>query len=78
MVITMPTTRAPRRVSPNSAACFTVLIVSLPAFAMAITCARLDCARTRKVAKSVVPGKGWRTAPTTRPPARRTKSSVCA
>ena len=66
----------PRRVRPNSAACLTQLMVSPPALARPITLARLACACTRKEEKSVVPGKGVRTLPSTRPPLARTKFVV--
>ena len=66
----------PRRPRPNSAACFTQLMVSVPAFARPITLAPLARACTRKEEKSEVPGKGVRTPPSTRPPAARTKPPV--
>ena len=66
----------PRRVMPNSAACLMQLVVSVPALARPITFARLACACRMNDEKSVVPGKGVRTWPTTRPPAARTKAEV--
>ena len=65
----------PRRVTPNSAACFTALIVSVPALARPITLARLCCAWRRKEEKSVL-CNGWRTEPSTLPPASFTKFVV--
>ena len=66
----------PRRVMPNSAACFTQLMVSEPALARPMTFGRAAWACTRKEEKSVVAGKGVRTAPSTLPPEALTKLLV--
>ncbi len=60
-------------VMPNSAACLIELVVSVPALARPMTCALEACALSRKDEKSV-PGKGWRTAPSTVPPLALTTS----
>jgi hypothetical protein len=52
------------------------LIRSAPEFANPTTLALLDCAWSRYEEKSVVLGKGCRTAPSTRPPAALTNSSA--
>jgi hypothetical protein len=66
----------PAAVTPNSAACLMLLIVSAPRLAKPITLAREACACTRKEEKSLVAGRGARTLPSTRPPAARTKVPV--
>ena len=62
---------------PNSDACLIVLTVSPPALASPITLAPEACACSRKEEKSW-PGKGWRTAPSTSPPAASTTAVVFA
>ena len=52
--------------------------MSAPPQPSAITLARLAWARSRKAEKSVVPGKGKREVPSTRPPAAWTKRVVSA
>src|SRR5664279_1935834 len=55
-------------VTPNSLAALMALMVSPPAFARPRICALLDCACSRNDEKSLA-DSGWRTAPTTLPPA---------
>ncbi len=62
----------PPCVIPNSRACLIEVIVSLPALASPITWHRTPVHGSRKDEKSCV-ANGWRTAPTTVPPARLTK-----
>src|SRR6187402_1508680 len=62
-------------VIPNSLAALIVLIVSPPAFARPRICALLDCACSRNDEKSLA-DSGWRTDPTTVPPAALTTAVV--
>ncbi len=62
-------------VRPNSFAALMALMVSPPAFARPITLALDDCAWRRNEEKSEV-FRGWRTVPSTLPPAARTASAV--
>ena len=60
---------------PNSDACLIELMVSLPALASPMILARDACACSRNDEKSV-PGKGWRTWPSTLPPFFTTTAAV--
>ncbi len=60
---------------PNSAPCLIAFVVSPPAFASPMIFAFDDCACRRNDEKSEV-FSGWRTLPTTLPPAFSTTASV--
>src|SRR5215217_5157784 len=66
-------------VMPNSLAALMLLIVSPPALARPRICALLDCACSRNDEKSLAES-GWRTEPTTVPPAALTTAdeSFCS
>ena len=61
---------------PNSFACLMQFTVSAPAFARPTIFAPEACAWSRYDEKSVVPGEGWRAAPSTLPPAALTTFEV--
>ena len=65
----------PALVMPNSDACLIELMVSPPALARPMTLALDACACSRKDEKSW-PGNGWRTLPSTLPPAFSTAAVV--
>ncbi len=72
---TRPTSRCLPWSRPNSCACFTALIMSLPALASATTSAPEACAASSEVENSCVLS-GFFTVPSTRPPAFNTIADV--